>query len=635
MKKDFQSCFRERIAGIFILIVCGFAVIMARQLWMQGVDNIMYSSKVKEKQDAVKGDDVEKRGLRGTIYDRNHHVLAASRKRRIIYCHPDSVKDAAKTSALLAPILKMEQQELFKILDTSDTFAYLNKNATDEMCLALTKLKDDVSLAVQDGKVKDDEYSLNAIEIDDRIKSGFRYYPKGRLASQVLGFVQIDEEHDEDNGGEGLEAFFDPELSPKTVFSMDEQVDSKGNVVPGAPVLNKDQQEGNESLDGNSIILTIDEFVQFVAEDELKKQVVQFGAAGGSVLILDARSADVLAMATYPDFAPEQYYDYPASSYRNKIACDFYEPGSIFKVLTACAAIKNGYSITSQVYCPDTIPVGGEVIHNAEDGLNSRGTETIADVIAYSFNTGTVSLAMSLGAKALGTSLEEFGIGQTTGIEVYGESCGLFPSWKNWSNLTLANISFGQAVGITPLQLASAVQGVANDGVRMKPHLVKAIVTADGKEIKEYSRLERDPDNPSCDKKVTYSLKPEVLSRPISKEEAKEIRSIMAGVVSVGSGKRARVPGYKVGGKTGTAQIAEGGRGYLPNQYTAGFVGIAPIEDPAVVIVIKIDRPTKEYYGGRVAAPVFSNICKRILPVLGVPPVSGYVQEEYEPGNIK
>ncbi|MGM9998442.1 MAG: peptidoglycan D,D-transpeptidase FtsI family protein [Candidatus Bruticola sp.] len=587
-----------------------------RQLWMQWFAGSFYASWADKLQASIKEGKGKTIGLRGSILDRNRVVLAASRRRYEIRCHPYLVKNAAETSAILAPVLKMDQQKLFKILNTDNNFEVLNENAPDEMLSELRKLK-------ASSEDDDDKYSLGAIEITEA-ESGFRYYPKGRLASQVLGFVDFDS----GEGRDGIEAFFDQELSHRVASHADEQVDRYGGVVPGAPVFVRDKKNDSQSIDGCSVVLTIDEFVQFVAEEELRKQVIKFGAVGGSVLIMDAKSADILAMANYPDFEPQRYYAYPVESYVNGIACYCYEPGSIFKVLTACAAIKNGYSSTSLFPCPDAVPVGGEVIHNAEDGLYSRGVETIADIIAYSFNTGTVNMALVLGAEKLGTSLEDFGIGQETGIEVSGESCGLFFSWKDWSKLTMANISFGQAVGITPLQLGSAIQAVANDGVRMKPHLVKEIITPKGEVVKSYSRTKRDH-------KVVHSLKPEVLIRPISKEGAKQVRSIMAGVVSVGSGKRARVPGYKVGGKTGTAQIAEGARGYLPNQYTAGFVGIAPIDDPAVVIVIKIDRPKKEYYGGRVAAPVFSSICKRILPVLGVPPVPGYVQEEYEPGNVK
>ena len=241
------------------------------------------------------------------------------------------------------------------------------------------------------------------------------------------------------------------------------------------------------------------------------------------------------------------------------------------------------------------------------------------------------SFALELGKKKMGEGLDKFGIGHVTGTEVLGESCGLFDNWEDWGRFRLANISFGQGVAITPLQLASAVQAIANDGVRMKPHLVKEILTPDGKVVHEYIRKEADEDRDGAYKEVIHSLKPEVLSKPMTKSGAREMREVMAGVISHGTGSRARVPGYKVGGKTGTAQVA-GEHGYMEGQYIAGFVGIAPIDNPEVVVVVKIERPGPIYYGGLVAAPVFNKVCTKILPVLGVPPTPGYKQLNPETG---
>lgn len=622
MDKLWKETFKQRAIIVFVLLLVFLSVVMLRQLWLQCFNDSFYKYEAQKKQSELQQVVGIRRGLRGDILDRNHQALATSSDRRSINSHPYQIKDPARVSDWLAPILKMDQSKLYSILKSGDNFVNLKYKAPDEMCDAVLKLKKSLQPKGEDDETKNPLYGIEVA----RENSGHRFYPKGRLASHLLGIVNRDEE-----GVEGTELFFERELAPKA-RNQAEEMDVAGNAIPGAPSADKKNKEFDErTLNGSSIVLTVDERIQFIVEEELKKTVEAFHAFGGSVVVLDAKNADILAMATYPDFDPATYYKFPQERWRNRAVCDVYEPGSIFKVLSAGVAINNGYRASSQFYCPGRLYIEGDVVHNADDGLYSKGYETIADIVAYSFNTGTASFALELGKKKMGEGLDKFGIGHITGTEVLGESCGLFDDWKDWGRFRLANISFGQGVAITPLQLASAVQAIANDGVRMKPHLVKEIITPEGKAVYEYMRKEPDEDKSGSYKEVIHSLKPEVLSKPMTKSGAGEMREVMAGVISHGTGSRARVPGYKVGGKTGTAQVA-GEHGYMEQQYIAGFVGIAPIDDPEVVVVIKIEKPWPIYYGGLVAAPVFNKICTKILPVLGVPPTPGYKQLNPETG---
>lgn len=607
-----------------MLLLVFLGIVMLRQLWLQCLNDHFYKYEAQKKQSQLKQVIGSRRGLRGDILDRNHQTLATSSDRRSINSHPYQIKDPAQVSSYLAPLLKMERSQLYSILSSGDTFVNLKYKAPDEMCDAVVKLKAD--LQPEDEPIDETKNPLYGIEVAKE-SSGHRFYPKGRLASHILGIVNRDEE-----GVEGTELFFNRELTPQTDNST-EVMDVLGNAIPGVPsaTIKKDKKFEESSLNGSSIVLTIDERIQFVVEEELRKTVAQFHAFGGSVVVLDAKNADILAMATYPDFDPATYYKFPQERWRNRAVCDVYEPGSIFKVLSASVAINNGYHAGSQFYCPGRLYIDGDVVNNADDGLYSKGYETIADIVAYSFNTGTASFALELGKKKMGEGLDKFGIGHVTGTEVLGESSGLFDNWQDWGRFRLVNISFGQGVAITPLQLASAVQAIANDGIRMKPHLVKEIITPEGRVVHEYIRKEADEDKKGAYKEVIHSLKPEVLSQPISKSGAGEMREVMAGVISHGTGSRARVAGYRVGGKTGTAQVA-GEHGYMDQKYIAGFVGIAPIDNPEVVVVVKIEKPWPVYYGGLVAAPVFNKICSKILPVLGVPPTPGYKQLNPETG---
>lgn len=606
--KNWGVMFRGRVLGFFVFVVLLFVVVTARQAWLQCVSTEFYRREAKDTQMNIKAGVGESVGVRGDILDRHYQTLATSAERRSINCHPWRIKNPERVAHLLAPVIKMEESKLFAILSSDDSFVILQYKAPNEMCDAVERMRNRYCREAEEAKKGSEVDDSGKISLGSDFESGIeivressgqRYYPKGRLASHVLGVVG-----DQENGLEGIEAAFDKELSPSRE-KIDAPVDAYGNTIPDVPVLGQITEKKQSVINGSNVVLTIDERVQYIVERELEKAVKSFKAKGGSIVVMDAHSADILAMATYPDFAPAEYDKFSLEVRRNRAITDFYEPGSIFKVLLAGVALSNGYTAKSMFYCPGQLYVDGWPINNADDGLYSKGSETIADIMAYSFNTGTASCALELGREKVGKGLESFGIGKATGLEFVGESEGMLADWHDWPKSRLVTISFGQGVAVTPVQLASALQAVANDGVRLRPHLVKEIVSADGK-----SRTK---------------TKPEVLGKPLSKEGAKDMREILAGVVSYGTGKRARVPGYRVGGKTGTAQVPGRG-GYAEGKYVAGFLGLAPVDKPEIVVVIKIEEPWPVYYGGLVAGPTFKNVTSKILPVLNVAPTPGYKQ---------
>ncbi len=349
---------------------------------------------------------------------------------------------------------------------------------------------------------------------------------------------------------------------------------------------------------GHNVILTIDETIQYVAERELAKQVKAYNASGGIVVVMDARNADILAMAVNPDFPARDFAEVDPAKRRNRAVTDPYEPGSTFKVFCAASALDCGMSPEDQFASGGVLYVDGWSIHNANDGLYAGAMENLKDIIAFSFNVGTANVAFAIGKEKYYDHLLKFGFGSLTGIDLVGESEGILSNAKDWAKINTATISFGQGVAVTPVQLVSAMQAVANGGVRMRPHVVKAVTDAEGN--------------------VVRRNEPAIINQPISAKAANDMLSILENVCEKGTGKLARIPGYRVGGKTGTAQMVENGV-YAANEYVASFLGVAPIDDPRSVVLVKIEKP-QPYWGGLVAGPVFRAVAEPALWKLGVKP---------------
>ncbi|MCR5662599.1 MAG: penicillin-binding protein 2 [bacterium] len=593
----------------------------------------------------------KEQAVRGDIRDRNNVVLATSCKRRNICVHPDQIKDPEFLAGAISEILGRDKDKLCKELRGAmmlrRPFMYIEKNAPDYACDELIRRRSEIIDAAEKafylrkknegkslswqllidalrGKGKevfkaDDVDPFLGLEIE-REPAGMRFYPKGRLASHIIGFAG-----DEGKGLEGIEAQYDDILSGHHGNSLS-VFDAGGNVIPlAAEKLHTDKNDESgaskapeknlfgQKRDGSTIYLTIDERIQHIVEETIANTVNEFKAKGATCVVLDPKTAKVLAMAVYPDYNPRDVRNITDKSImRNRAIADIYEPGSIFKVLLMGAALHSGVKPGDIFDNPNVYMAGGEPINNANDGIGANPIESMANILAYSFNTGSAVIERKIGDKAFYDTLNEFGIGDPTDVGLLGETYGSlksYPFWNekenrpDWAPGDSARIAFGQSVDVTPMQMASAMQAIANKGVRLQPSIIDKIVDDDG---------------------TVHEQQPKVVGRPLTEKQAEDLKGMLAGVIAFGTGKQARVPGYYVGGKTGTADILCGpGAG----QCNAGFIGIAPLDDPKLVMVVKIEQPGTVRWGGVVAAPVFSRICVKALPILGAVPTPGYVQD--------
>lgn len=559
---------RGRVITLFWLFAGLAGLLSARLVKLQYVDHAYYLDRA----DAQHLGEAELPALRGDIRDRNNVVLATSIARWSVAANPDALQkegDTDKAVALLSEKLGVKEEGIRKIVERPGTFGWVSR-----------KVKDDVAVAVRESGIK-------GLFLVKEPTPGKRYYPKGRLGSHLMGTTGID-----DQGLDGLEGSYEHELSG-TPGILRAFMDRDGWATLEHPTALIRPAEP-----GNNVILTIDETIQYVAERELAKQVKAFNAAGGIVVVMDARNADILAMAVNPDFPAKDFAEVDPATRRNRAVTDPYEPGSTFKVFCAASALDSGMSPADMFPSGGVMSVDGWSIHNANDGLYAGAMESLKDIMAFSFNVGTANVAFAIGKDKYYAHLLKFGFGSLTGIDLVGESEGILSDAKDWARINTATISFGQGVAVTPVQLVSAMQAVANGGVRMKPHVVKAVTDAEGN--------------------VVRRNEPEAINQPISTKAANDMLMILENVCEKGTGKLARIPGYRVGGKTGTAQMVENGV-YASGQYVASFLGVAPIDDPRIVVLVKIEKP-QPYWGGLVAGPVFRAVAEPALWKLGVKP---------------
>ncbi len=559
---------RGRVITLFWLFA-GFAGLLGgRLIKLQYVDHPYYLDRA----DAQHLGEAELPALRGEIRDRNNVVLATSISRMSVAVNPDQLQkegNVEKAVEVLSEALGRSKADIRAIAKRAGTFGWIARKVDDHVA---TKVR---------------EAAIKGVFMLKEPTPGKRYYPKGRLASHFLGTTGVD-----DQGLDGMESSYEEDLAGKPGI-LRAFMDRDGWATLESPTaLIRPAQPGN------NVILTIDETIQYVAEKELAKQVKEYHAVGGIVVVMDARNGEILAMAINPDFPAKDFGAVKPELRRNRAVTDPYEPGSTFKVFLAASALDSGVKPSDTFRSGGILSIGGWTIHNANDGLYAGAMESLKDIIAYSFNVGTASVAMHIGKKTYYEHLLKFGFGDKTGIDLLGESEGLLAPADTWADINTATISFGQGVAVTPVQLVSAMQSVANGGVRMKPRVVKAITDHEGNVVKRFE--------------------PEVLNQTIAPKAAQQMLDILENVCENGTGKRARIPGYRVGGKTGTAQMVENGV-YAPGDYVASFLGVAPVDDPRIVVLVKIEKP-HPYWGGLVAGPVFKAVAEKALWKLGVKP---------------
>jgi cell division protein FtsI (penicillin-binding protein 3) len=504
---------------------------------------------------------------RGSVLDRNGQPLAVTSDAKTIYADPSQVGDATSTAAAVAHVLGGTEGDYLSQLHRKTSFAYLARQVDLDRAAAMQKLK------------------LPGIyEIDD----SRRTYPNGDLACQVLGFVGVD-----GTGLAGIEKQYDSTLAgtPGRVVAAR---DLQGRVIPGGVVTSE------QPVDGQDIYLTIDKDIQFKAQAELASTVKQFHAKGGSVLVMDPENGEILAMASTPYFDPNDYSRASQDAMRNRAITDAYEPGSTVKAVTAAAAIDTGlFTPDSMFHLPPTLKVGSATIHDAD--VHGSVAYSLTQIVTKSSNIGAVKIGQALGKTRLATYFTAFGLSQRTGVDFPGEAKGWMPPTADWSASTMGNLPFGQGISVTPLQLARALAAIANGGTMVTPHF-----------------LRQQASTP-----VTFPASPVPV---ISRAAAAETVRMLTDVVRSGTGTAAKVTGYEVAGKTGTAQVPRpGGLGYMKGAYVSSFAGFLPAGAPKVLIVITIDEPTSGIYGGTVAAPAFARLagfCIAHMKIAPAPPVA-------------
>jgi cell division protein FtsI (penicillin-binding protein 3) len=559
---EWRDVLRSRLLVCAGLFVCWTVSIEARLVYLQVIEHADMMARANRQQLRT----VKLPAKRGEIVDRDGHVLAYSVDADTIAAVPSEVDKpdevARRVCAVLDQCGEQQRQTMGERLNGKGQFAYLARQISQE-----------------------ETRRIKALDIPGLlfIKESRRYYPKKELAAHVLGYVGLD-----NVGLAGLESTFDGRIKGRE-GKMLLQTDARRHAVAS--------REERPPTAGDGLELTIDEYLQYIADRELRTGIAENAASGGSVVILQPYTGEILALANWPTFNPNMFNAFDPAVRRNRAVQDLYEPGSTFKIVTASAAIEEGLiHTTDPIDCsPGYITFGTRVIRDTHE----YGTLPFIDVIAKSSNVGAIKVGMRVGPTRLDQYVNRFGFGQTLASDFPGESAGMVWRAERLDASALASVSMGYQVGVTPLQMAAAVGTVANGGELVEPHVVRAFI--------RNGHREEVPRN--------------VVRRAIAPETAATVTEIMEAVVERGTAKSfANMDGYTVAGKTGTAAKAISG-GYSKSDYNASFVGFVPSRKPAVVIVVVIDSPhAGSYYGAVVSAPVFKRIAEATLRHLGVGP---------------
>ncbi|MGH2706577.1 MAG: peptidoglycan D,D-transpeptidase FtsI family protein [Actinomycetota bacterium] len=552
---------RGRVLSMLVVFLAVTATLAGRLVWIQGVASDRFAALAAAQRERR----VTLSAERGSIRDRNGALLAMSIEMQTVYANPRFVRDPRVAAGKLAPVLEVETATLEARLRSNKGFVYLARKVPAERAEKAKALR---------------------IPGVGSIAESRRSYPAGRLAAHVLGFVGMD-----NRGLAGLEARYDRILAGRDGRMITER-DPQGRPIPG----------GTSSLTppvpGDDIVLTIDRDVQYAAEVALENATRTYAAKGGSIIVLQPETGDILALANEPSFDPNRFGSSPEAARRNRALVDLYEPGSANKVVTAAAAIEAGTAGLAQVFSvPDEIELAGRRFHDSHP--HPRADLTLSGVIEQSSNVGTIQVALGVGKDRLYDYLRRFGYGRATGIDFPGEAGGILPEPRRWWSSSLPTIAVGQGIAATPLQVAQAYATVANGGLSVTPRLVAATVDHSG------DRHER-PRQPA--------------RRAIRPETARELTSMLLRVVEGehGTGREAAIAGYRVAGKTGTAQKPNpAGAGY--EGHVASFIGFAPAEDPKLVVAVVLDEPTP-IWGGATAAPTARDVMTFALAHLRIGP---------------
>ncbi|HEY0379381.1 MAG TPA: penicillin-binding transpeptidase domain-containing protein [Pyrinomonadaceae bacterium] len=566
---------RRRAVGVACFLGVWMLVIGVRLIYLQTAQHEWLTTRARTQQQEA----IETSPVRGLVLDRHGNELARSIDTESFWAVPREVKNVEEASRYLAPLVGEDAGALASKLKQA-------QNSNKKFAWIARKLDEEHAAKVR---------ALNLAGVYS-LKEPKRQYPNNQLAAHVLGFVGLDE-----TGLAGIERAYDKEIHGEP-GRVTVETDAHGRAYGSLEA---------EARSGETVVLTIDRLVQYKTEEALVAAVERNHAKSGSAIVLDPRTGEILALANAPTFDPNDPNSATAQARVNEALQNIYEPGSTFKIIAYSAAIERGLvKPDDRIDCQmGSITVAGRVIKDHKP----FGTLTMTEALAKSSNVAAIKLGLRVGNDSMYDFMTRFGFGTKTGVELPGETDGLLRKVSRWQPSSMGSLAMGQEIGVTPLQMAAAYGTLADDGLRVSPHLVREVRAADGS--------------------VLYSAAPEE-RRVVSAQTAQTLRGMLEQVTLNGTAKKAQLDGYTAAGKTGTAQkIDPKTHAYSKTKFIGSFVGFAPVENPAVVIIVVIDEPAGAYHGGDVAAPVFREIAEQILPALSVAPDTE-MKPSQEPGLL-
>jgi cell division protein FtsI (penicillin-binding protein 3) len=552
---------RLRMTLIGALFFLGLATIVGRAVYLQ----VFVGPVLAEKASGQYERTIQTSGKRGSIFDRRLREVAVSIETVSLAAYPRKIQDPHRTAQAIARVIGEKWAPLARRLGSDRSFVWIKRQITPKEVRAIKDL------------------GLEGLEF---LPEHSRYYPNRTLAAQLVGFTGID-----GNGLEGIEYRFDAELAGrKGIATVLKDAFGRGFEAT---------EDMTARTSGNNVVLAIDGAIQHVAEKALLQAVQRHKAKSGIAVVMDPRTGDLLALAHVPLFNPNAFGDFNRSVRRNRAVTDAFEPGSTMKLFSAAAALESGCCTPHTIfYCENgRYQIGANTVHDTK----KHGWLSIQRIVKYSSNIGAVKIGETIGGETLYATLQDFGFGRATGIECPGETKGSLGANKKWTTFDVAAVSFGHGLAVSAVQLTTAVAAIANDGALMKPRVVLKITDPRGRVIR--------------------SFPPQSLGRAVSAETATAVTRMMEMVLTEGgTGVEAALDGYTACGKTGTAQKIGSDGTYARDRYVATFAGFTPVEDPRLAILVVIDEPQGDHYGGTVAAPVFREIAQSALGYLNVRP---------------
>ena len=551
----------RRLTIIAAIMGLGFIAVIARLAHLQLFKGEALAMKAEKQHQQV----IDLDGERGIIYDRAMREVAVNLDMASVYGVPNSIEDPMNVAKKIASDLDINSTTITTKLDSNRHFVWLRRRMQPEVVKKIEAM------------------NIKGIGFMPETK---RFYPKKELIGHILGFTDVD-----NHGIEGIEKYYEGLLAGKRGAILLER-DARRRTVLSNTLL--------DPLRGNDLTLTIDEVIQYIMEKELASAVDEHHAEDGVGIVMNPYSGEILAMSVYPRFNPNAPGNYTSDRWRNRAITDIYEPGSTFKIVVASGILEEGLISPNEIVHDGSgsMIYGGSAIH---DPHPIGHPITFKEVIAHSSNVGTAKLGIRLGREKLYKYAKAFGFGQKTGIDLPGEVNGIIKPPSTWSGRSLVTISIGQEIGLTPIQLITAISSIANGGWLVKPHIVSEIKDTNGN-VKE--------------------IRPEIVRRVISESTSQKMVDILKEVVSSrGTGNLAAVNGFSTAGKTGTAQKIDPDTGkYSKTRFISSFAGFVPAESPEIAILVIIDEPKGVAWGGSVAAPVFKRVAEQTLQYLHVEP---------------